>query len=676
MFQTFTGNSRRPRQVNLSGRNPNPFASSSPGSKEALANAHQERQRRQQARDEQHAALVAQRIWRGSRSRGYTKQKWREAWDEREEYHLEPSNTSGYEFFVAKSYRGAYTSADECLEQLRLLLQFANTHQHEDVRRSLWFAQRLLVNVEEKSFIFLGDEWRLPLVRLERLTLHALELINLCQYRKMAFSILLKLLEFLSTSIPEDTARNAVLYFGVLSSVTSTICADPYRGQTGSLRSSEGEDVLLATVLAPLRSPAAKRSPENLGLYQTFVTQYLVTPNLSQYQNLLLGLAQGLDYNLVVSALADLFHHTPLENVGSLNGVNGTEKRFWILAHLIYLDRYRRQPPQPPAQTPNPGFIVVVSILLGSVADIARLWVDNANPPANPPTGYRVLPSRMTIFHEDSRGPMLQPFIRSQIISLIDQQSISGLLSETGLLSSAPNRDQTAKVLASYALILLRVFPRRGLDIRTWLLGATLTSNGDVTGSSSRLSAIKYFWNATRATSIYEATVRNHRSAIQFLKPHAAAKTSTSNSTTPANERDLEWKVILLFLELYISVLRVMDDEEFLSGGDIGGRQDLGSSWTRESALPLDEVKNLTIFLKNLAFTMYWYASDISGSSEVDGGSWIGSYFNPTAPPANSSNKDSDAKGDESLIAGVKGMSIDYVKRNVTGLLRMIYERE
>ncbi|KAI9716675.1 MAG: hypothetical protein M1812_005213 [Candelaria pacifica] len=681
MFQTFTGNSRRPRQVNLSGRNPNPFASSNPGqaaaapgSKDALANAQQERLRRQQARDEQNAALVVQRVWRGSRSRGYTKQKWRKLWDEREEYHHDPSDTPGHEMFVKTSDRGPYPSVDECYDQLQLLLQFASPYSHEDVRRLIWYAQRLLADVKKIRFIYRKDQWRLPLLRLERLTLRALELIIPCRFRKMAFAILLKFLDFLSTTILEDTVRNAVQYFGVLASVTSVICGYSYKATTSSLSSSEVEGILLATVLAPLHSPTAERSPGNLDLYQTFVTQYLVTSNLHKSTVILKGLAQGLDYELVEMALADLCHYTSLEHVDSLNGTNGTEKRLWLLAHLIYFSRHRRHTSQSSAQRPEPDFISVVSILLGSVADVVRSWVDEATPSNK----HRSLPMSKAMFHEDSRGTMLQPFVRDEILSLIDQQNISSLLSGAGHSSSSHDQDQEAKLLASYALTLLRVFPRRGLDIRTWLLGTAMISTDSGTKSSSRLSAIKFFWNTARTTSVYGATFHDHRSAIQFLKPQIRTSTSTLDDNTTANERDQEWKIMLLFLELYTSVLRVMDDEEFLSGGstDIVRSSISGSSWTRESALPLGEVKYLTIFLKNLAFTMYWHAKDISASGTTDRNSWIGSFFNPTAPLPNSPNTNSDTKVEEPIIAGVKGMSMDYVKSLVTGLLRMIYERD
>ncbi|OAA68251.1 IQ motif, EF-hand binding site [Niveomyces insectorum RCEF 264] len=76
MFPTFTGTSRRPRNVNLSGqKHINPFAahalspSSGIGASRTVAEAQAGRRQRQQEREELKAARVIQRTWRGHRAR-------------------------------------------------------------------------------------------------------------------------------------------------------------------------------------------------------------------------------------------------------------------------------------------------------------------------------------------------------------------------------------------------------------------------------------------------------------------------------------------------------------------------------------------------------------------------------------------------------------------------------
>ena len=86
MFPTFSGNSRRLRNVNLSGqRHSNPFAahSLSPGSgsgaSKTVADAQAGRRQRQQERDELKAARSIQRTWRGHQTRQTVKAGRRQA---------------------------------------------------------------------------------------------------------------------------------------------------------------------------------------------------------------------------------------------------------------------------------------------------------------------------------------------------------------------------------------------------------------------------------------------------------------------------------------------------------------------------------------------------------------------------------------------------------------------
>lgn len=86
MYPTFTGSSRRPRNVNLSGqRNTTALATSpwglkaSSGPSKTVADVQAERQQRKQDRDRRDAALRIQRIWRGYRARQFMRDLVREA---------------------------------------------------------------------------------------------------------------------------------------------------------------------------------------------------------------------------------------------------------------------------------------------------------------------------------------------------------------------------------------------------------------------------------------------------------------------------------------------------------------------------------------------------------------------------------------------------------------------
>lgn len=88
-FPTFSGSSRRPRNVNMSGqKNTNPFAatswtpSASSSASKTVAGAQAERRQRQQEREKLKAAESIQRTWRGHRVRRDLRDERRAAFDE------------------------------------------------------------------------------------------------------------------------------------------------------------------------------------------------------------------------------------------------------------------------------------------------------------------------------------------------------------------------------------------------------------------------------------------------------------------------------------------------------------------------------------------------------------------------------------------------------------------
>jgi ubiquitin-protein ligase E3 C len=87
MFHSFTGNSRRPRNVNLSGQKTNnPWAAGgfyapSQGAAQTVAQATADREKRKRERDELFAAKRIQRVWRGHQGRQESRRRLREEWD-------------------------------------------------------------------------------------------------------------------------------------------------------------------------------------------------------------------------------------------------------------------------------------------------------------------------------------------------------------------------------------------------------------------------------------------------------------------------------------------------------------------------------------------------------------------------------------------------------------------
>ena len=168
---------------------------------------------------------------------------------------------------------------------------------------------------------------------------------------------------------------------------------------------------------------------------------------------------------------------------------------------------------------------------------------------------------------------------------------------------------------------------------------------------------------------------KDPRETIDLISPNRAkARSGRAGIEATAESIDQQWRVILLFFELYTFILKVMDDEEFLSGSS---PSDDSQSWTRQSALPLEQIGELTIFLKHLAFAMYWYASEIRGIEVPETKNSIAEYFAGNINAFSETRQEGGSnKTDEIAVAGVTRMTLAYVKGMVTGLLRMVYERE
>lgn len=217
MFHTFSGNSRRPRQVNLSGHNPNPFASNTWGSasttKQTVASAQQERQQRQQEREKLNASKQIQRVWRGHKVRKDVADGQRKLWDEAE----------------ASKWR---SDPDVLREQLRFLVLFYNSRQQQDIQRLGNLSQRIS---EVGCVNFLAAQQiqtkltKLANFALEALQRYAIVLLMLHLHMLINYSslpdcpvALLELLVGIVNQQPQNFPTISQQYYTYLSSLLST----------------------------------------------------------------------------------------------------------------------------------------------------------------------------------------------------------------------------------------------------------------------------------------------------------------------------------------------------------------------------------------------------------------------------------------------------------------------
>ncbi len=643
--------------MNLSGRNNNPFAalpgsrtSSSPQtSQNALAQAQQERILRQQERERPPAATKIQKTWRGHKERNQAKVIWRQEWEHREGW--ESTESSGTRESLSQLPAPAYTSEDQCLDSLRLLVQFASPRSDHDIQCLDHFTRRYLQSVQTDPSRCPAEIWTYPLLHLAKLSLAALSAKRAPPLSTSIVDNLVALISTVATSIPRQLASYSTEYFRTL--------ADAGIGrQCSNTRSIESAALAL---LQPISNRTEK-------VYEGFVSEFLTTPGLPATFGSLNGLSRGIQYRTLAAAL-----HTVLSGSShsDILHLKSRDNLLWLLAYFIYFRRLAYADEQKSTDTPDVQYVKIVSKLISFLADDIgsrievpiRLTSSDNSIPAPATTAVQPLPA----------------FVRSEILTLINQENVSSLLANfdvvpasKGSVSGTPSE---ASALASYALTLLRAFPRRGDEIRMWLFrGSTSRGSSQTKYAVKPLPAIKYFYQVASGSNIYQQISKDPRETVGMLRPDKRQIRKNIQSHSADESRDQQWRVILLFLELYTFVLKIMDDEEFLAGTSAYNDQ---WSWTRKSALPLDQVKDLTIFLKNLSFSMYWNASEIAGIEAAEVKTSLAEYFGGSkVAQSEYRQEEGSAKVEEMSIAGVSGMTLVYMKGLVTGVLRMVYERE
>lgn len=650
MFTSFTGNTRRPRQVNLGGRKTHAFGNTGPGSgsQAALDRAQQDRAQRQRERETQKAAKTIQRVWRGHRSRSEVSDRLRQEWDA----------TEGPIDFTSR-VSTPYGSEEEALLQLQRLLRFVNTRQDDDRTRIRHFYRRQIETVQILGIVASGP-WPIAYFKLQRIVWRIMDrqTTEMTLQSKLKEFPGLSILTFLAEQIPQETSKNAPEYFHALAHIVSI----------SLLASGEKDDELVLSAFPAIIAPLKKVTGYTLNAYEAFGFEFLTLPILGANTDSSLAnkfrdsLANTINYKLLASALALSLKEHGMQSRKELTTI---ESRLHFLGLFIYFHRYAHNFQSSEAYAVHKDFVTVVALLLNSLPTNTIEGSSNGD-------------------RSEAGEYAVSEFLKEQILSLVNQEGIGNLLAGS---SQSPDTSEDEKVeearqLANYALALLRFFPRRGDEIRMWLyIGPSNTQSG----KSRKLPAIKYFWQASKHSSVFSTITRDSRAAVDLLRPkptqtngiapdHARSSVMSQHSfwQAPTQEQDLaavradEWRVILVFLELYTFVLKVTDDEEFFSSG-----QDGSSGQVRDNSIPLTEVKDLTTFLKNLGFTLYFNASDINEPDERDTTNSGISYFNPQ-----SAGSQQQRQTTEPSLGGVAGLTLDYVKGLVTGLVRMVYERD
>lgn len=625
-FQSFTGSSRKPRQISLGGTR-NPFASA--GGPSAVHTAQQERERRQRERDRILAAKTLQRRWRGYSLRKGLRQQQRDKWDAEEQ-----------------GGEGPYHSEDKALEELQRMLRFLKLEDDKDVKRLRRYMNRLQLS-QRNGLACASGSWPKAYLRLQELVLTAIP-----RSRSTDWVFELETVSFLSHQTPQFAGLNARLLYHTLANLNQPV----FKGSDNYLH-------VLPALVEVLKAPLRAVSAESFDIYEAFACEFLTRSFITEspwYPKWLSDLADHVNYKILASALSS----TVLSNdYNGYEAMRAPQSRLNLLGCFIYFHRHAHHFRNAQAYSSHKDFVLVISTLLSSIAESKYLdALQNPNPDNETAVGT---------------------FAREQIMSLVNQESVSSLLvgasNSPPKLGGPPHMSSEAKQLASYALTLLRFFPREGDNIRMWLYRGS-TDPSAAANPENKIPAIKYFWQAARKSMVFKTISRDPRSVIKLAKLQRSSDGEAVN-TTQTEWVQNDWRLILIFLELYTFVLRLMDDEEFFSASSLASSASSStgnSSWARHNALPPEDIQELTSFLKNVGFTMYFHAKEIMDPGEDDNQRVsLSTYFRVEERPFDEQQVDKVLpKTPDTSIAGLNGISIDYVKGLVTGLLRMVHERD
>ncbi|KAJ9660098.1 ubiquitin-protein ligase (E3) [Neophaeococcomyces mojaviensis] len=622
MHTSFTGNARRPRQVNLSGRNPNPWASL-PGSQKtsqshgsgqgAVAQAQAERAKRAQDRDRLNAARKVQRVWRGHQSRTQQKQKWRAEWDEIEQARSQHDGPLHFEEIPTNpTETSKYENEAELEHQMRLLIMFLNVHDAMDRWRLCYFGNTLTTCwhlIEEPSHTL---KWNKYLPRLSRIVSLAL-----ARSTDLAQTHHLLRLGILLLQRPLHLDYNT--QFESLQRAMSVVSSNP------------GLDALVseyAQALLLRRDTAA---------YDSFVHHMLSSSNVTVLPNMLRFFSIRKHQVALCGAVSRVLVGLPID------------ASLWVLANTIRIWRSLS------TEEKVLDWIPAISVALSRCANEVANKIDVVDTPME---GVRL---------EQNVLP-LNSFVRQEIGQLPLQESVQYVMKQ--FRAAGQTVAEVAKPLANYAVALLRAFPSRATNIRMWLYQS---SPSPATGNDAS-STIQYLWRATKATDVFRR-IRNDPGDVVSVLTEAKPPSNQFGYQPPSlgetNAWQEDWRIVLLFLELYTFILKLMDDEEFFALDDKHLFSSNISYQFRQGALPLAEVANLGSFLKNLAFSLYWNAADLAESNEVEDSTTISALFgqSPNIPSTNLT------KHTLKTLAG-NDVSQSYMKGLATGLLRMLHERD
>lgn len=333
MFPTFSGSSRRPRNVNMSGqKNLNPFAPTSNASK-TVADAQAERNKRQYEREKLKAAQSIQRTWRGHTARRSLKDQRRAALDA---------------LYNDLSHPGPQRAS----RALPLVIAALDPRTPDDRTRLDLFAQDLL----QTDCSLVNSDATASGSQIKRLTSQLLVLVRNSGYDQVPRSSFEVIIQILSMRF--ESAHDSL---DSLYEIIANYC------RNGEIRDAESLSLLERAILVPIAKDKGRRAST------TFALCFLTQPNLELFESNVGAFAERIDTEKVSAGVVEAY-------TAGWASAQQTDARLWLLAHFIALGNATRD------SSLGPSYLHALYIQLSSLHvelkkyHIGHATADSANP--------------------------------------------------------------------------------------------------------------------------------------------------------------------------------------------------------------------------------------------------------------------------------------------------------
>ncbi|PHH91174.1 hypothetical protein CDD83_1455 [Cordyceps sp. RAO-2017] len=613
MFSTFTGSSKRPRNVNLSGQAGNPFANTawSPSlasnATKTVTDAQAERERRQLERQRLKAAAKIQRVWRGHKTRTLLADGCREDFDK---LSLPDSPSS---------------PAQRLSSQFNLLLAFFSARRPDDIGRVLLFARDS--DAAGLSQIIPANAHTSRIQKLVKILVSALGAVFSTSNLSQDSRSLLKLILQIISHTPVALVSSIDSFYATLARLARNRDADTWK-------------LLLAeAVTTPLQLTSGLAESST---YRALVYSFLSGDGLVLFEDNIALFSKRIQADKLCEAIRTSYAASAATFVNK-------DGLLWLLAHFIDLGRQWLNPLDKFAYLS--ALYLQLSFLSSEIS--VRLTL-------------KAVPELSSSEIDDPLVPSIKPYVSRLLFSLADHEGISQVLRDfSDSLAQTSNYEfKGTSVLAGYILTLLHCFPTNADDTRMRLFLEQIPT------TSGQVPTVKFLWQVMRETSVFRKIRTESEEPSVVLRRYLQSTSQFLNETI----EEQEWRIILLFIELYIFILRLSDDEDFFSAMHTQILESNPStSRLRSCSLPFEDVKALAMFLKNAAFALHYKAKELSrspGSDDLAAKSRLDSYL------GGDRSRDTASVSTDALSLTSSVMDLDGLRTTITTPLKMLYERD